>query len=167
MFVGHPVVWNHHLRIQASDKPVCVDWKCNVYVKMHNGLKERKQLFSIINKTKFDPSSFPGTTEPTVESICADNNVHNIYTLYNDPKLYSSIDWLFWNVHLYAAVWLVNPSFEPLRQCGPRQWSFYANCSMVSLRYSVLKLGLAVSILPLLLLFVLLWSLEKCKVLRI
>ena len=41
-----------------------------------------------------------------VGSFCKNNNVHNIY---NDPELYKSIDWLLKNMHLYAAVWLVNP----------------------------------------------------------
>ena len=75
----------------------------NVYVKMHNGHKERNYLFYII--TKFQPCSLPGTTGPTVESFCADNNVHNIY---NDPNLYRSIDWLLRNIHLFAAAWIVN-----------------------------------------------------------
>ena len=43
----------------------------------------------IINKTNFEPHSFPGTTGPTVESFIAYNNVHNKY---NDPNLYMSID---------------------------------------------------------------------------
>lgn len=29
--------------------------------------------------------------------------------IYNDPKLYRSIDWLLRDIHLYAVVWLVNP----------------------------------------------------------
>ena len=92
----------------------------NVYVKMHNGLKERKYLFQ--------PCSLPGTTGPTVESFCADYNVHNIY---NDPNLYMSIEITQYDQLI---------PFKPFRQGGPRQCWFYTTFSVVLLQYLIITI---------------------------
>ena len=53
--------FRHHWRVPARLTSQSVSFECaqcrKVYVKMYNGLKERKYLFSIITKTKFKPRS--------------------------------------------------------------------------------------------------------------